>query len=245
MALADFMVWRSPNLFITQRLALQSTGIDIPATWQYELRNAGGQVIGKATCQRTAQVDRIHLECEVHQEAYQLHSGNSFYQDTTFDRRLRADWEPATLNLIHLDSRTIGQQVDNAISVDVGASKGLTLQVSWSGETQIPLALPADGLYQDEWPWRLMGLPFSDGYGGNTSLAYPMIYNDHLDRSAPTQVDSVAMVYSKEAVRVPAGSYNAWKVSLDKSTAWYDTAAQHTLVKYTDGMTTYLLNVSQ
>jgi hypothetical protein len=51
------------------------------------------------------------------------------------------------------------------------------------------------------------------------------------------------VVRNAEPVWTPVGSFIAWRVTVgDRQTAWYDAEAPHTLVRYDDGLVTYLLS---
>jgi hypothetical protein len=49
------------------------------------------------------------------------------------------------------------------------------------------------------------------------------------------------VVQGGEPIATPAGNYLAWRVEVGEQTAWYDVEPPHTLLRYDDGQSIYLL----
>jgi hypothetical protein len=102
--------------------------------------------------------------------------------------------------------------------------------------------LPPQALVVDEWPWRLAALPFSLGYGRQTSLAWPHKWDPALQASPPGLEEAVVLVRGVEPLAGPEGPVEAWRVTVGgEQTAWYAAEAPHSLMRYEAGMLTYVL----
>ncbi|MBN1246314.1 MAG: CPBP family intramembrane metalloprotease [Anaerolineae bacterium] len=107
------------------------------------------------------------------------------------------------------------------------------------------VALPTEpALMAFEWVWRLSALPFEVGYGGDATLV--ALQND----TGAKAYEAFVQVRGGEPAWTPAGTFVAWKVVVSwedgagrkkTQTAWYDAQPPHTLVRFDDGVVSYVL----
>ena len=116
------------------------------------------------------------------------------------------------------------------------------MRYSSSAET---LSLPANALLEGEWPWRLSALDFNLGMSWKATLAWPNRWSAQDQRNVPTAQDIVLTVQGAEPIATPAGNFIAWKVKVGNQTAWYDADFPHTLLRYDNGLVSYLLKESK
>jgi hypothetical protein len=115
------------------------------------------------------------------------------------------------------------------------------MEVRDAGSTTKSLEIPGEALVQGEWPWRLSALPFEQTFGARVTLAWPQRWSEVTQTSMPTAEQVVLVVLGGEPIATPAGNYLAWRVAIGDQTAWYDIQSPHTLLRYEDGITAYVL----
>ncbi|MFZ6026398.1 MAG: type II CAAX prenyl endopeptidase Rce1 family protein [Chloroflexota bacterium] len=241
MAGIEMYVAYHPDLLVTAPVELTGPDWAQPASWAYEIHNRGGEPVGEATCQRALNSDVYQLDCLFdHQKAYEIQLANSYFAAGVYQVRILARWDKETLHLLEWQSDSQMQDFQTFSQLD-RTEEQLSLNVLADRTPEAPLDLPADAFLPGEWPWRLSGLAFEEGVAYKATLAYPLKWSEEAGRSLPQSESLVLRVTGKETVEVPAGSFDAWKVTLGDETAWYAVEVPHTLIQYDDGMSLYML----
>jgi hypothetical protein len=95
-----------------------------------------------------------------------------------------------------------------------------------------------------EWAWRFGALPFDMPYGGPVTV----VEEDAVGGAAVYR--GFLRVIGGEPAWTPAGNFIAWHVTVtwedaagqrQARSAWYTSESPHTLVRYDDGVVSYLL----
>lgn len=216
-----------------------------PASWRYAIYNQGSEEIGQATCQRSAAAGEYRLDCQFdHQKAYQIQQGNSYFQDGIHQETVHTSWNASNLSLITWQSDLQGEGYPTSASA-IGNSEALSLTVVSNGTAEAPLVITPATLLPGEWPWRLSALPFKEGLKEPVVVAYPLRWSEAAQESISQTEEHLVNVAGQESVDTPAGTFEAWKVTVGDETAWYRVEAPHIVVKYDNGMNTYLLTESR
>ncbi len=255
-AAIEVVVGGFPELLASESLTLEAPAAwTAETTWVYGLYTFQDDPVGTATCTLAPQTEHFALHCAAEREAFSL---ETFPMNLPIPERWlglaraadAAMWEhrvlwtsEALLNLTGIEGRR--SVAGRAISTTLAAQSAdhIVLAIAGARETET-LTLPADVLIQDEWPWRLAGLPFDIAYGASR----PFLRFD--DDGVPHVEDAYVLVRGGEPVQTPAGNFVTWKVTVTYPdargrdvvrSAWYDAEAPHTLVRYEDGVVRYLL----
>lgn len=240
---AELVLGRFPQALASNPVTLTSAPWQTPVTWNYELRNALDEAVGEAQCRLSLNQDYL-LDCQIQQKAFKASKGQSYYQSGAYDANLTARWDTSNLQLLEANESQQGEEINLKTSVRQ-AGKGLILSTTQDNEPAQTLELPANALLMGEWPWRLSAMPLQLGYVAKVSLARPNRYSQEAKRSTPMLDETVVSMQDAEPLATPAGNFIAWKVTLGDQTAWYDSQAPYTLLRYDDGMVSYLLTSVQ
>jgi membrane protease YdiL (CAAX protease family) len=210
-------------------------------TYIYQVRHKGDQPVGEMLCTLQPLSPSIMLACARTIEAFAYQSGNSFYSSVDMETTLSVVWNKEDLAL---------QQMTKTNSVDLYNSQwqltkteaGLAYTMEEKG-TLVKETFPLQTLVEEEWPWRLMGLSFSDTLTTRFNYLEPLAWRQKTQDNGPLLSPGAYLTVSPaEEVSTPAGTFNAWKVSLSNNqTAWYDVNTPHTLVKVEASMFDYYL----
>ena len=97
-------------------------------------------------------------------------------------------------------------------------------------------------LAEVSWPWTLCALPFAKDYAASAYTFNPYTWREKtLDNGPRTQLILVR-VTGVEDITTPAGTFTTWAVQVgERKTAWYTVDNPHIVVKYFNGMETWLL----
>ncbi len=229
----EVIAGRSPELLVTSPLQWEAAPWETETTWHYTATNVVGEECGKTTCRLAPDPAGFTLACEDAWRAYEVHPNpSSTFINNVVTRTVTYYW---TRNGLALTSAA------ESANLASGARLYLTATTTADGlsitSTQTVTA-PAAALLEGEWAWRLMALPFADDYQGGTAFL--------ATRYGLVQEVKI-LPRGQEAIATSAGDFDAWRVELtlpetgQKYSAWYDINAPHTLVKYDDGIQTYLL----
>lgn len=222
-------------------LTLQAPAWEQPAHWTYEIRDRAATRLGEADCRLKPDPVAFVLTCHQQYDASEVHQGNSSYYVARTDQTLTAWWQRDTLHLIALESS--GQIADQPIYAALETRPGaLALTNRFGAEMTRTATLSTETLLNDEWPWRLAGLPFAEGFLGRAPLVRALY-------AEPQPAESYIRVPGTEPLTTPAGDFTAWKVTLTYQTAyatpvetaWYDVVAPHPLLKYDNGVLVFTL----
>ncbi len=239
----QFVAGRFPEALAFDRLDLQEAPSEGPTRWQYELRNILDEPVGHAECRLTPEPEDgvFALDCQVQQAAFEARKGRSYFNMDEMDLHQMIRWQRDGLHLV--EGEAVQQSGEHHLALTLAPDgEELVLSVSQDGGPPQELTLPDDVLLAAEWPWRLSSLPFSLSYSRKATLAWPSQWREETQSSGPVAEDICVVVRDAGPVWTPAGRFVTWRVTVgDRQTAWYDAEAPHTLVRYHDGIVTYLL----
>ena len=236
---SEFMLGRFPQVFALNPVVLSRAPWQTPVTWNYELRDVLDEAVGEAYCSLSLDQNYL-LDCQVEQKAFKARKGQSYYQTNAYNANLKARWDLSNLQLLEASGDQQGEGLNQEFNVHQ-AGQGIVLSTIQNNEAAQTLELPANAFLMGEWPWRLSAMPFQIGYVGKVSLAWPSRYSQEANHSVPTLDETVVSVQGAEPLATPAGNFIAWKVTMGDQTAWYDTKIPYTLLRYDDGMVSYIL----
>ena len=204
-------------------------------TYRYQITNRVGNVVGEATCQITPGSQVINLDCQSQIQPYEVKVGKSTYADSGHKSSWKAGWDAQTLALKQYTYEfkpLVGPGVKSTLK------NGVLTTVDQNGQSQT-VDVPADVFAEYEWPWRMMNAQIDPGMAYRIQLAYPFQFSTELGKNVPQVVPLIAKVIPLDPVNVPAGRFDAWEVSIDNKSAWYDNNTPIRLVKYDDGINFY------
>jgi hypothetical protein len=237
MAGLELIVGAFPQVLALGRLQFNPAALPERATWSYELRNVLDESVGTADCALSASGEDFALECLVHQAAFEATLGSSYFKTGAYELQQTVIWRGRDLHLLEAQGEQVGDPASLAWRIADGA-----LTTSDSQTVHEPVSLPSTALLEHEWPWRLQTLPFSLGYSQKAPLAWPLRWSEAAQASVPQVEETLVVVRGAEPLWTPYGNFIAWVVTVgDDQTAWYDSETPHTLLKYDNGMVTYLL----
>jgi len=251
----QFVAGRFPEALALDRLELQEAPWEGPTQWRYELRTDAfyppdafhphilDEPVGHAECRLTPEPEdgAFALDCQVQQAAFEARKGRRYFNMDEMDLHQMIRWQRDGLHLV--EGEAIQQSGERRLALTLTPDEeGLVLSVSQDDGPPEELTLPDDVLLAAEWPWRLSALPFRLSYSRKATLVWPSRWREETQSSGLVAEDTYVVVRGAEPVWTPAGSFVAWRVTVgDHQTAWYDAEAPHTLVRYHDGIVTYLL----
>jgi hypothetical protein len=268
----EVLIGRYPERILNDPIDLAPPAWNQPLRWRYSVQNRLGRELGEALCDLAPSEDKIALTCEASYEGFDL--------TDDLPAGFAGAWEnlPANLpggsqlpSLLRgdpgawtLDAVWSREALDLA-KTEVTEEKG-EARASWhysSAPSMITLEgaegaqalqeVPDRILLEQEWAWRLSGLPFQLPYGGQMDLVLVAeageVQGDGVDR---VQIHrAFVQVRGGEPAWTPAGNFSTWKVTVSYTnqegeevvlTAWYQAQAPHMLVRFDDGAVSYLLS---
>ena len=236
----EFVSGRFPQLLAFGPLNLRAQPWDSPQEWRYELQNILDEPVGSASCTLALETSAYILDCLIEQQAFEAQSGSSYFKSGAYELRQTTRWDRNSLVLLSLEGSQVGEFIDLAWQVQPTGT-GLVLHTQQGSQNLEDLPLPVNPFFEDEWSWRMQSLPFNLGYSRKVELAYPLHWDEAAGTSKPLVETEYLVVRTAEPVWTPAGRFIAWAVTLGDKKAWYDSKAPYTLLRYEDGIVTYLL----
>ena len=241
LASVEFLIGRFPELLVNRPLQLSSPPWEQPEKWQYELRNPLGESVGEAVCQLTPGETVYLLNCRMEVTAFRVELGRSYYQMDDMTSQSTFHWSTENLQLNQADIMREGD-FGWMQAVAVSVEDQLQLEVQFNDGVVHQISIPPSSLLIDEYPWRLSALPFSVAYGSETTLVWPARWDEDLQKSVPGFKETTIIIRGGEPLATPAGNFISWRVTVGEGRiAWYDAEPPHTLLRYDDGILTYLL----
>ena len=241
LASIEFVFGRNPELVVNQPLQLSAPPWEQPENWQYELRNPLGEAVGEANCRVSPGEFTYSLDCQVDITAFSVELDRSLFQMDTMTSHSKYYWSAGSLELVQAEILHEGEFGWLQATVD-SVEDQLILEVHFSDTGYQQISLPPNTLLLDELPWRLSALPFRVAFGSEATLAWPARWDEELQQNLPGSKESVILVHGGEPLATPAGNFISWRVSIGQErTAWYSVEPPHTLLRYDDGVLTYLL----
>lgn len=240
LVLAELVVGLFPQALASEELALGPPPWNSASRWTYELRDAEEQLLGQAECQLEPGSEVYNLQCLVQNTADFIETGQEQPTHGGFQTSSLADWDDFSLLVAGMTGRHEEQKESPVLEITpYGAD--LRMEVFDAGTTIKSLEIPGDALVQGEWPWRLSALRFDETFSAQATLANPWYWSNDSQTHMPGSEPVVVVVQGGEPIATPAGNYLAWRVEVGEQTAWYDVEPPHTLLRYDDGQSIYLL----
>jgi membrane protease YdiL (CAAX protease family) len=239
----EFVNGRFPQLLAQRDLVLQAAPWTQPVSLTYELRDPLEQAVGEATCQITPAADEVAFDCQTDQHAFETRVLASTYISGAYTALQAGHWQKDNM---HLLNATLEFNSDtstwSATIKPVDGKMRLDLLVKEAPAGQ--LVFTPTVLVDREWYWRLAALPFGKSFffGGRTGLAWPLHWSAVEQRDLPHVQTTYVLMKDQERLSTPLGSRQAWKVMVEKESAWYDVTPPHHLLKLDNGAgVTYVL----
>ncbi len=225
-------------------LNLESQSLPVSAQWKYEIQHKGGEPIGFAECQWHTSELSLNLSCQKKYDAFEVQIGNSFFSSAAVNARLTVEWEPEQLHLSSLVQENITEFYTSSWQTEKSGDE-LVLLVQTKDSVIEPFSFSPTSLVQEEWAWRLMGLSFINLKNASVEYLTPMIWREETQDNGPLLKKEGILITGPENIQVPAGEFQAWKISLSNGeTAWYQAEEPHALLRFDANMVNYLLNES-
>lgn len=229
---SEFYVFRTPHL-LAGPLEVRAVPWQAGESWEYEIRNAAGDVVGEAVCRVGPRGQEVELVCESRTEAYEVQVGKSYYQSSGGERTDTLRWRPDGGQLVSgaIDLRNVTGYTTETLWA-LGAET-VDVQVSVDGEVEqsssVPLseALPPgqEGLPVVQgytFAWQLAGMPLEEGAAGNVLVLEPSTWRQATQDFGPALETKLVSVAGAEEIETPAGVFTAWKATLGlERTTWY------------------------
>ena len=222
-------------------LELDAAQLPQKASYSYAVQHKGGEQVGTAHCAIEQKNLAVFLDCSREIEAFEYQEGNSFYASGDVYTDLDISWNIADLSLYQLSLQNTSEDHSSQWQVETLEDE-LVLHVN-ANNTPIDFSFPATSLVEEEWPWRLMGLPFATNYFAQASYLEPMVWRQATQDNGPVlNENSFIYIQGQEEINTAAGTFTTWKVSLDNQNAWYDVNAPHVLIQFETRMFDYQLS---
>lgn len=250
----EFVFSRSPEMFAAQPLAVESVEWNAPQTWNYEIRNVAEAVVGAGECELTADRRENTLTCTSTVEAYEVRQGSSFFSSDSGTRIDRLTWQAdGTL----VDAEILLTVLDGSFQSETAwaaGADGIDVHVERSDEpikdVHVPYSETPLGeepallvVHQYSWPWQLAGLNQMQGEMGSVMRFHPNTWREETQDSGPVAERELVRVSGQEEVTTPAGTFDAWKVTLGLDlAAWYPVDGDRAPVMFFNGVETWLLS---
>ena len=232
MIVAELILGLFPSALARENLNLLPGPWYRPVELVYDIRSQTGELLGEAECQINPNADSVELSCQAEAIASQPDQEDGRLGSPAFRWAQSAVWNGARMQLQLLE----GQYETGGETASVRAELGdgeLRVQNELIGSSMQSRALPADGLINGEWPWRLSALSFADTYSVRGSLLQPYLPAE--------DGEIVIVVQGGEPLATAVGNFIAWRVEIGEQTAWYDVDAPNHLLQYDDGTRMYTL----
>lgn len=156
--------------------------------------------------------------------------------------RLTVEWDSERLSLSSLSQENVSEFFTNSWRTD-NSGNDLVLYTQSSDTMYEAFSFSPSILVQDEWAWRLMGLSFSNLQNIPIEYLSPLTWREETQDNGPLLRDVRIVVTGPEDIQVPAGEFQAWKVSLSNGeNAWYAFEEPHILLRFDSQMVNYLLS---
>lgn len=224
-----------------KQLVLGSQNLPVSAQWKYEIQHKGDEPIGVAECQWHTSDLTLNLSCQKEYDAFEIQIGNSFFSSADLKSRLTVEWDSEQLALSNLSQENITDLYTSSWKTEPSGND-LILYAQTQESKAETFSFPPSTLVQEEWAWRLMGLSFSNLNNMPVEYLTPMTWREETQDNGPLLKNERIIVTGPENIQVPAGEFQAWKVSLsNRETAWYDYEEPHILLRFDSNMVNYLL----
>lgn len=199
--------------------------------WTYEIQNPKGIKVGQADCRLTPDADTVLLACH---STGRSDTPGSILEDG-LPRNLQVVYRRNNLQLLTLGRNAEGKPLAEVIAN--GYPDYISVNYTPSSGAPSFMRLRPDGLVAGEWPFRLSALSWGTPFTTTVDLAMP-----GADQQLPGQNKLPLTVTRGKRLTLGGKEYDTWTVALGKNErAIYDAASNHTLLRYDNGVDTYLL----
>lgn len=159
------------------------------------------------------------------------------YQIGAVSQHFAVKVDPQTLKPLASDQELTGSPNDFSLTATYANNKLTVTAKTAQGDKNATIDVSPDAYDNNSLLAILRGLPFSSGAVAS--------FTNVITANA-AQVKSTATVAGQEAVTVPAGTFDTYKVVMEfggaqKQMAWYEVASPHRLIKYDNGTTQFVL----
>jgi membrane protease YdiL (CAAX protease family) len=222
-------------------LALDGQQLPVSALWVYEIQHKGGEKIGESICQwHHGEIDS-NLSCKSTNEGFEIQTGNSYFSSLAGSSSLNVQWRTEDLHLVNLYQKNLNDIYQHSWQVQE-LDDNLQLSVQAENLAQDTLTFPPHTLLQEEWAWRLMGLDFASGRSYKVEFLVPLTWRQETEDNGPVLKQEKLTITRPESISVPAGEFQAWKVTLSNGqTAWYTVEQPTILIRFESNMFNFLL----
>ncbi len=209
-----------------------------PIESSYQITNRGDEVVGEMVCLLTPHGETFAVHCTESVEAFELKIDRSFYADGGHQSTLDVVWQSTSFKL--LEYHYINQYAGGG-EFKADLTEG-DLTVQQDGQTQT-LSVEGEALLEYEWLWKVNNLDGTGGPAFKTPYVYLSMWDEKAGSSSPQQEVERITLIGDEALTLPAGDFDAWKVTLGSQSAWYghEDAFYPRPLKFDNGMLTYSL----
>ena len=227
-----------PGLLGMAELHYNPQRIDAPVESRYQVTNRAGDVVGEMTCVITPENDQFSLDCVREIKGYQIQTPTGFFADGDHTAEWKARWDAQSLQLVDFS----WQRKDTAgHNFDVVLQDG-ALSATDSTRTDVA-QLAEDSWIEYEWAWRANTLEPEGGSLWQTSFGYLQLWDEREKDSTPTVKNEIVQITQVDGLQLPAGTFDAWKVSVGGQAAWYgkNDSGYPRPIQFDDGMVLYSL----
>jgi membrane protease YdiL (CAAX protease family) len=253
----EFVIARQPDLLEQFTGAVQLgeplqvgaapwQGTDV---WQYEIRNIVGDVVGEGNCEVAAGDGIVEITCASFVNPYDVEFRGGRFLSSGGERIDQVRWSAAGgrlrggVSTMDLSDHTYQSELrwsvlPDRISIVHQDSNGS------NDEASLPLTDDPELLlaHSNAWPWQLVGMRFESGHSGSILKFQPYTWRSETQDQGPLAELRRLSVMAEEEVETPAGTFTAWKVASNKDeTAWFNLTGGVTVVKFFNGMETWVL----
>jgi hypothetical protein len=238
MAAVEVVSFGLPELHAATGIPLEApVAWDQPLTSAYTILNKAGETVGRMTCVRARLDEAIQLDCASQVRAYKVTVGGGTYMSSGAKTELTARWSRTGLRLLAMDGRMSFENGGWYTWSAAPEGDRLRLLVKQDSGKQDELLAPPDALLNFEWPQRLAAAGFQVTQANRVTLAWENTYRPEKEDTGPAAEPALLVVRGVEKI----GRASAWRVTAGKFTLWYAVDGAHNLLKYDDGIETYIL----
>ncbi len=225
----------------TATLPLDGQHLPVSAVWVYEVQHKGAEKIGEAVCQwHQGELDS-NLSCKRTYEGFEIQTGNSYFSSLAGTSSLNVEWQTEDLHLVSLYQKNLTDIYEVSWQVQE-LDENLQLSIRSENLAQDSLTFSPVTLVDEEWAWRVMGLDFAPGKSYKVEYLIPLTWRQETEDNGPLVKQIKLTISGPESISVPAGEFQAWKVTLSNGqTAWYSVEQPSILLRFDANMFDFLL----
>lgn len=222
-------------------LPLDGYQLPISAQWTYDIQHKGADKIGESICQWHQGEENSTLSCNWEYEGFEYKTESSYFSSPDNLTSLSVEWQTNNLQLVSLNQRNYNDEFETNWQVKKIDAE-LQLSIQTENIAQESISFSPQTLIQEEWGWRLMGLTFDLDKTFPVDYLIPLTWREPTQDSGPLLKKELITITGPESIIVPAGEFQAWKVSLGNGqAAWYSVEQPSILLRFDSNMVNYFL----